>query len=137
MDVKNGAIKAYQDGGSSVLETDFGLQIPFASTLYVQVIVPTGFSGATSGLCGNYNGDATLWQPLLLWKSGSGSCVRKDSGTEKQPDLELEVSTSGSVRVRPSAADSDKLCGACGNYNGLASDDLAEDKAWIMSVNSW
>ncbi|XP_035236093.1 IgGFc-binding protein-like [Anguilla anguilla] len=58
MNINNSAIKAYQDGGSSVLETDFGLQIRFTSTLYVQVIVPPGYSGATSGLCGNYNGNA-------------------------------------------------------------------------------
>ncbi|KAJ8332931.1 hypothetical protein SKAU_G00418270 [Synaphobranchus kaupii] len=72
---------------------------------------------------------------VWAWPEGRIT-VRKGSGTEKQPDLELDVSTSGCVKVRPSSADSNKLCGACGNYNGLASDDLAEDTAWTMSVNS-
>ncbi|XP_061094998.1 IgGFc-binding protein-like [Conger conger] len=58
MIINSGAIKAYQDGSSSVLETDFGLQIRFTSTLYVRVILPPSYSGTTSGLCGNYNGKA-------------------------------------------------------------------------------
>ena len=59
MVINNGAIKAYQDGRSSVLETDFGLQIHFSSTLHVTVVIPPGYSGTTSGLCGNYNSKAT------------------------------------------------------------------------------
>ena len=63
--------------------------------------------------------------------------VRKSLATGSQPDLELEASTSGGVTVRPSSEYSGKLCGACGNYDGLACDDLPESEDWVMKLNGW
>ncbi|KAG9341762.1 hypothetical protein JZ751_018484, partial [Albula glossodonta] len=63
METDDGEIKAYQDGSSSILKTSFGMQIRFTSSLSIQLTLPSSYAGATSGLCGNYNGNPKddLW----------------------------------------------------------------------------
>ncbi|XP_058867118.1 IgGFc-binding protein-like [Acipenser ruthenus] len=49
-------IWAYQEGGSIVLQTDFGLKLFSSSSHYLQLSVPGSYRGRVSGLCGNFNG---------------------------------------------------------------------------------
>lgn len=52
-----GAIKVYQSGLSTALETDFGLLVTYDGQHYASVSVPGTYINATCGLCGNYNKD--------------------------------------------------------------------------------
>uniref|UniRef100_A0A8D2MVG0 Alpha-tectorin n=1 Tax=Zonotrichia albicollis TaxID=44394 RepID=A0A8D2MVG0_ZONAL len=52
-----GAIKVYQSGLSTALETDFGLLVTYDGQHYASVSVPGSYINATCGLCGNYNKD--------------------------------------------------------------------------------
>lgn len=52
-----GAIKVYQSGLSTALETDFGLLVTYDGEHYASVSVPGTYINATCGLCGNYNKD--------------------------------------------------------------------------------
>lgn len=52
-----GAIKVYQSGLSTTLETDFGLLVTYDGQHYASVSVPGSYINATCGLCGNYNKD--------------------------------------------------------------------------------
>ncbi|KAI8502373.1 hypothetical protein Bbelb_199610 [Branchiostoma belcheri] len=48
-----------QSGDHIVLTTDFGLRVSFDGQQEVLVSLPGCFANRTSGLCGNYNGDAS------------------------------------------------------------------------------
>lgn len=52
-----GAIKVYQSGLSTALETDFGLLVTYDGQHYASVSVPGTYINGTCGLCGNYNKD--------------------------------------------------------------------------------
>ncbi|XP_072740487.1 alpha-tectorin [Ciconia boyciana] len=52
-----GAIKVYQSGLSTALETDFGLLVTYDGQHYASISVPGTYINATCGLCGNYNKD--------------------------------------------------------------------------------
>ncbi|KAJ8289757.1 hypothetical protein GJAV_G00004990 [Gymnothorax javanicus] len=104
MEINNGAVKAYQDGGSSVLETDFGLQIRATSTHYVQVIVPRAYCGATSGLCGNYNGD-------------SADDLKRSSKMTAGSPLAFLRSCAEAVPGQHCSLDCRANCGPCKNFS--------------------
>ncbi|XP_013925027.1 PREDICTED: alpha-tectorin [Thamnophis sirtalis] len=50
-----GAIKMYQSGMSTAVETDFGLLVTYDGDHYAAISVPGSYINATCGLCGNYN----------------------------------------------------------------------------------
>nr|XP_020648218.1 alpha-tectorin [Pogona vitticeps] len=50
-----GAIKIYQSGLSTAIETDFGLLVTYDGDHYAAISVPGSYINATCGLCGNYN----------------------------------------------------------------------------------
>uniref|UniRef100_A0A8C7E2J2 Alpha-tectorin n=1 Tax=Naja naja TaxID=35670 RepID=A0A8C7E2J2_NAJNA len=50
-----GAIKIYQSGMSTAVETDFGLLVTYDGDHYAAISVPGSYINATCGLCGNYN----------------------------------------------------------------------------------
>ncbi|KAM6370751.1 alpha-tectorin [Pluvialis apricaria] len=52
-----GAIKVYQSGFSTALETDFGLLVTYDGQHYASISVPGTYINTTCGLCGNYNKD--------------------------------------------------------------------------------
>ncbi|XP_066575344.1 IgGFc-binding protein isoform X4 [Amia ocellicauda] len=55
--MNNSQGQAYRSGRFGVLETHFGLQVMFDWNSEVKVRVPSSYTNATCGLCGNYNGD--------------------------------------------------------------------------------
>ncbi|XP_075763600.1 IgGFc-binding protein-like [Pelodiscus sinensis] len=50
-----GSLRLFQSGLSAVLQTAFGLAVSFDWNWLLQVTLPSGYYGATCGLCGNYN----------------------------------------------------------------------------------
>ncbi|XP_077695788.1 alpha-tectorin isoform X4 [Eretmochelys imbricata] len=52
-----GAIKIYQSGLSTAVETDFGILVTYDGQHYASISVPGTYINATCGLCGNYNKD--------------------------------------------------------------------------------
>ncbi|NXG08040.1 TECTA protein, partial [Sakesphorus luctuosus] len=52
-----GAVKVYQSGLSTALQTDFGLLVTYDGEHYASISVPGLYINATCGLCGNYNKD--------------------------------------------------------------------------------
>uniref|UniRef100_A0A674J2G4 VWFD domain-containing protein n=1 Tax=Terrapene triunguis TaxID=2587831 RepID=A0A674J2G4_9SAUR len=53
--LKDGKIRLYQKALSTVLQTDFGLQIAHDKNWRVVITLPSSYYGATCGLCGNFN----------------------------------------------------------------------------------
>ncbi|XP_044847312.1 IgGFc-binding protein-like isoform X2 [Mauremys mutica] len=53
--LKDGKIKLYQKALTTVLQTDFGLQITYDKNWHVAITLPSSYYGATCGLCGNFN----------------------------------------------------------------------------------
>ncbi|XP_074927491.1 IgGFc-binding protein-like [Chelonoidis abingdonii] len=53
--LKDGKIKLYQKDLSTVLQTDFGLQITYDKNWHVVITLPSSYYGAMCGLCGNFN----------------------------------------------------------------------------------
>ncbi|XP_034612354.1 IgGFc-binding protein-like isoform X3 [Trachemys scripta elegans] len=51
----DGKIRLYQTDLSTVLQTDFGLQIAHDENWRVVITLPSSYYGATCGLCGNFN----------------------------------------------------------------------------------
>ncbi|XP_032905509.1 alpha-tectorin [Amblyraja radiata] len=50
-----GAIKIYQSGVATAVETDFGLLLTFDGEHYASISLPSSFLNNTCGLCGNFN----------------------------------------------------------------------------------
>ncbi|XP_050786524.1 IgGFc-binding protein-like isoform X3 [Gopherus flavomarginatus] len=53
--LKDGKIKLYQKDLSTVLQTDFGLQIAYDKNWHIAITLPSSYYGTTCGLCGNFN----------------------------------------------------------------------------------
>ncbi|KAM9114694.1 IgGFc-binding protein-like [Pangshura tecta] len=53
--LKDGKIKLYQKALSTVLQTDFGLQIAYDKNWHIVITLPSSYYGAMCGLCGNFN----------------------------------------------------------------------------------
>lgn len=52
-------MKIYKTGLSLYVESDFGLILTYNWNNLVTLALPRNFSGATCGICGNFNGDRT------------------------------------------------------------------------------
>ncbi|XP_043931083.1 alpha-tectorin [Protopterus annectens] len=52
-----GAVKVYQSGLATAVETDFGLLVTFDGLHYASVALPSTYFNNTCGMCGNYNGN--------------------------------------------------------------------------------
>ncbi|XP_059813041.1 alpha-tectorin [Hypanus sabinus] len=50
-----GAIKVYQSGVATAVETDFGLLLTFDGEHYASISLPSSYLNNTCGLCGNFN----------------------------------------------------------------------------------
>ncbi|XP_067874724.1 IgGFc-binding protein-like [Heterodontus francisci] len=57
-------ISIYRSGWTAVVQTDFGLKVTFDWQSHVTVTLPSTYSGAVCGLCGNYDGSTN--NDLLL-----------------------------------------------------------------------
>ncbi|CAH2319465.1 alpha-tectorin [Pelobates cultripes] len=55
MILEHGAIKIYQSGLSTAVETDFGLLVMYDGEHYASISVPGTYINSTCGMCGNYN----------------------------------------------------------------------------------
>ncbi|CAM5124515.1 unnamed protein product [Natator depressus] len=53
--LKDNKIRLYQKDLSTILQTDFGLQITYDKNWHVVITLPSSYYGATCGLCGNFN----------------------------------------------------------------------------------
>lgn len=51
-------MSVYSDGWNTFITTDFGLSVSYDGFSVVLITVPGNYSGATCGLCGNFNGDS-------------------------------------------------------------------------------
>ncbi|XP_046691095.1 alpha-tectorin-like isoform X4 [Silurus meridionalis] len=54
----SGRVLVYFSGRNTFITTDFGLSVSYGSWM-VQITAPGNYSGATCGLCGNFNGDSS------------------------------------------------------------------------------
>lgn len=52
-----GMLIVFRSGNTAVLKTDFGLQVTFDWSSMARVTLPSNYSSAVCGLCGNFNGD--------------------------------------------------------------------------------
>ncbi|CAH2318264.1 c-binding -like [Pelobates cultripes] len=52
-----GNMSIYSHGFNAVIQTNFGLRVVFSWRSRVAVTIPSKYSGAVCGLCGNFNGD--------------------------------------------------------------------------------
>ncbi|XP_049329888.1 alpha-tectorin-like isoform X9 [Astyanax mexicanus] len=52
----SGSVSVYSSGQNTFITTDFGLSVSYDGSWVVRVTVPANYSGATCGLCGNFNG---------------------------------------------------------------------------------
>ncbi|KAJ8378920.1 hypothetical protein AAFF_G00232850 [Aldrovandia affinis] len=122
-DVNSCGVKAYQDGGSSVVVTDFGLQIRFRSSLYVQVAVPASYTGAISGLCGNYNGDKSDDLKLRSGEPTSSTSRFLSTWAEEVPGhlCALEASLNSGVSKPPTGDPCDLLKCMSGPFRNCCS----------------
>ncbi|XP_043935264.1 LOW QUALITY PROTEIN: IgGFc-binding protein-like [Protopterus annectens] len=51
----NGKVTVYRSGYYAILQTSSGIQVTFDWKSYVSLTIPTTYSGAICGLCGNFN----------------------------------------------------------------------------------
>ncbi|XP_047672189.1 alpha-tectorin-like isoform X2 [Tachysurus fulvidraco] len=56
--VDSGRVSVYSNGRNTFITTDFGLSVSYDGSWVVLITVPGNYSGATCGLCGNFNGDS-------------------------------------------------------------------------------
>ncbi|KAK3508570.1 hypothetical protein QTP70_032905 [Hemibagrus guttatus] len=54
----SGRVSVYSNGRNTFITTDFGLSVSYDGSWEVIITVPGNYSGATCGLCGNFNGDS-------------------------------------------------------------------------------
>ncbi|KAM4735256.1 IgGFc-binding protein [Anableps anableps] len=57
VNLKDGAVKVYQEGRNYVIATNFELVVTYDLVYLVTVTVPGNYRGKVCGLCGNFNGD--------------------------------------------------------------------------------
>ena len=51
-----GRVSVYANGLHTFVKTDFGLTVSYDGRWVLDITVPSNYSGATCGLCGNFNG---------------------------------------------------------------------------------
>ncbi|XP_012680054.3 alpha-tectorin-like, partial [Clupea harengus] len=65
-----GRVSVYANGLHTFVKTDFGLTVGYNARWAVDITVPSNYSGATCGLCGNFNG--LQGDDLTIEEEGSG-----------------------------------------------------------------
>ncbi|XP_045925641.1 alpha-tectorin-like [Micropterus dolomieu] len=55
--LNNGTAQVYESGFSTIVSTNFGLEVSYDGYHYVRISVPYTYQNATCGLCGNFNND--------------------------------------------------------------------------------
>ncbi|TFJ96037.1 F0F1 ATP synthase subunit alpha [Platysternon megacephalum] len=53
--LKDGKIRLYQKGLSTVMQTDVGLRVGYNKNRHLEITLPSSYYGAICGLCGNFN----------------------------------------------------------------------------------
>ncbi|KAM7138223.1 IgGFc-binding protein-like isoform 7-T7 [Macrochelys suwanniensis] len=53
--LKDGKIRLYQKGLSTVMQTDVGLRVGYNKNWHLSITLPSSYYGAMCGLCGNFN----------------------------------------------------------------------------------
>ncbi|KAF5889113.1 alpha-tectorin-like isoform X11, partial [Clarias magur] len=56
--LESGHVSVYSSGWNTYITTDFGLSVSYDGSWLARVTVPGNYSGATCGLCGNFNDDS-------------------------------------------------------------------------------
>uniref|UniRef100_S4RDG9 Tectorin alpha n=1 Tax=Petromyzon marinus TaxID=7757 RepID=S4RDG9_PETMA len=97
----DGRLSVYRSGSSTVVSTDFGLQVSYNHRYHVTVEVASTFQSKLCGLCGNYNLNATdeflspegrpVADPVqfgISWRVNDGSVCHDGSGTPPVCDPE-------------------------------------------------
>ncbi|XP_053087183.1 alpha-tectorin isoform X3 [Pangasianodon hypophthalmus] len=54
----SGRVSVYSSGQNTYITTDFGLSVSYDGSWVVLITVPGNYSGATCGLCGDFNGNS-------------------------------------------------------------------------------
>ncbi|KAL0179108.1 hypothetical protein M9458_024550, partial [Cirrhinus mrigala] len=54
----SGRVSVYSSAQYIFVSTDFGLSVGYSSSWAVNLIVPAEYTGATCGICGNFNGQS-------------------------------------------------------------------------------
>lgn len=83
----SGRVSVYSTGWNTFIITDFGLSVSYDGSSVVHITVPGNYSGATCGLCGNFNGNSSddfrMQSGILTssvfefgadWKVGNDTC---------------------------------------------------------------
>ncbi|XP_034005233.1 IgGFc-binding protein-like [Trematomus bernacchii] len=99
--MEDGKLSLYRQGYFGVVTTSFGLTLRFNWNSYVSLTLPSSYSSATGGLCGNYNGkpgddllkpDGTLANHINVfghsWKAGGDAGCTSDCPNGKCPECE-------------------------------------------------
>ncbi|CAH2318248.1 c-binding -like [Pelobates cultripes] len=102
--VDNGKLSIYKEGFHCIVQTSFGVRVSFNWESHIAVKVPSTYTGALCGLCGNFDGDANndftmknnqiTNKPLLFgnsWKvKHITGCYEEDKGVcSKLAELEM------------------------------------------------
>ncbi|XP_034384908.1 IgGFc-binding protein-like isoform X1 [Cyclopterus lumpus] len=103
---KDGKLSLFRRGYSGYVKTDFGLTLRFNWDSYVTLTLPSSYSSATGGLCGNYNGnpgddlvkpDGTQAKHVNAfgdsWKAGGDTGCTSDCPGGKCPECEPALIT--------------------------------------------
>ncbi|KAK5862889.1 hypothetical protein PBY51_018240 [Eleginops maclovinus] len=99
--MEDGKLSLYRQGYFGVVTTSFGLTLRFNWNSYVSLTLPSSYSSATGGLCGNYNGkpgddllkrDGNLANHINVfghsWKVGGDAGCTSDCPNGKCPECE-------------------------------------------------
>ncbi|KAK5905281.1 hypothetical protein CesoFtcFv8_006761 [Champsocephalus esox] len=99
--MEDGKLSLYRQGYFGVVTTSFGLTLRFNWNSYVSLTLPSTYSSATGGLCGNYNGkpgddllkpDGTLANHINVfghsWKAGGDAGCTSDCPNGRCPECE-------------------------------------------------
>ncbi|XP_062843794.1 alpha-tectorin-like [Trichomycterus rosablanca] len=103
-----GRVSVYSSGPYTYVTTDFGLTVSYDGSYTATITVPGNYSGATCGLCGNFNNDQS---DDLLTRSGELA----SSATEFGADWNVENDTTchhggGEPATCPDQARAESLC---------------------------
>ncbi|XP_051922507.1 IgGFc-binding protein-like [Hippocampus zosterae] len=98
---EDGMLSIFRQGYFGIVKTNFGLTLKFNWNSHVSLTLPSSYSSATSGLCGNYNGkpgddmlqpDGTQAKHVNAfghsWKAGGDSGCMSDCPDNKCPECE-------------------------------------------------
>uniref|UniRef100_A0A8D3DKZ4 VWFD domain-containing protein n=1 Tax=Scophthalmus maximus TaxID=52904 RepID=A0A8D3DKZ4_SCOMX len=99
--LEGGRLSVFRRGFFGVVTTDFGLTLKFNWKSHVSLTLPSSYSSATTGLCGNYNGkagddllkpDGTKHEHIRAfghsWKAGGDAGCTSDCPGGKCPECE-------------------------------------------------